>query len=312
MSPSDDPERTDLADAPASPGRGGLRSTRVDGVDVRWAAYGEGREGPPLVLVHGISESHRTWAGIAPRLARARRVIAIDLPLTGGRGEPSHPHTLAWHARLLDGLLERIGVPLADVVGHSYGGGVAQWLLLENRARVRRLALVSSGGFGREVTPWLRLMSVPRVFELLAGPAFALGARVAGSTGTARGAVWREWLRHNGQPGAVTTLHRTVRDVMDLRGQTKGFFDHAHEVEVLPPIRLFWGDRDRIVPVRHGEAAAAALDACELVRFEGVGHFPQREAPRALARALAAFFDADALPPSALRSRTEQLGAMMS
>ena len=53
-----------------------------------------------------------------------------------------------------------------DVVGHSYGGGVAQWPLVKCRPRIRRLALLPSCGLGREVYPLLRIASVPLLLEL--------------------------------------------------------------------------------------------------------------------------------------------------
>jgi pimeloyl-ACP methyl ester carboxylesterase len=57
--------------------------------------------------------------------------------------------------------MDAIGVTHAHVCGHSYGGGVAQWMILDDRARIDRLALVASGGLGREVMLGLRLATFP-------------------------------------------------------------------------------------------------------------------------------------------------------
>lgn len=94
-----------------------------------------------------------------------------DLAGHGYSGRPDAPYTLSWHARILIQWMRKLSMPRAHVAGHSYGGGVAQWMLLEDRKRVRRLALVCSGGLGREVAVGMRLASFP-----LFGPLTRSGA----------------------------------------------------------------------------------------------------------------------------------------
>jgi len=124
-------------------------------------AWGEMGEGPPLVLLHGLLDTHRTWRRAAPHLARTFRVLMPDLPGNGYSGRPDAPYTLTWNAQVVAQWMESIGVDRAHVCGHSYGGGVAQWMVLEQRARVDRLALVSSGGLGRQVAAGMRLAAFP-------------------------------------------------------------------------------------------------------------------------------------------------------
>ena len=61
-----------------------------------------------------------------------------------------------------------------------------------------------------------------------------------------------ELLRLNAAPGTARALARTVRDVVNWRGQTRYFLELAREAPFLPPIQLFWGESDRIIPIRHG------------------------------------------------------------
>src|SRR4029077_1766611 len=139
------------------------RHSQVDlgEVTIHWTEVGQG---PPLLLLHGLNDSHRTWREIWPRL-RGRRVLMLDLPGHGMSNRPDAPYTLDWNAAQVARFIEHLDLRNLDLVGHSYGGGVAQWLLLKSRHRIRRLALLSSGGLGREVYPWLRLASVPFVIE---------------------------------------------------------------------------------------------------------------------------------------------------
>src|SRR5277367_5501594 len=142
--------------------------TRVQGCDLHWVELGQGA---PLVLLHGLCDSHRTWSKVAPLLARHRRVLMLDLAGHGLSERPDASYALEWHARMVGAWLEALGLESVDLVGHSYGGGVALWMmLLEQRARIRRLALVAAGGLGRDVSFALRLASLPIVVERFGQP----------------------------------------------------------------------------------------------------------------------------------------------
>src|SRR5437899_535665 len=184
------------------------------------------------LLLHGLNDSHRTWREIWPRLP-GRRVLMLDLPGHGMSSRPDAPYTLDWNATQVARFIERLDLRTLDVVGHSYGGGVAQWLLLKCRARIRRLALLSSGGLGREVYPWLRIASVPFLIEAFGqrwmGPiaGFAM-AQATTSDARAEIALLASYLA---QPGSARAFSRTVRDVIGWRGQTRNLFDQITEVD---------------------------------------------------------------------------------
>lgn len=91
------------------------------GVSIDYFAAGDGR---PLALVHGITESRRTWDPLlAPLIAAGYRVIAMDLR---GHGASSHvaPYDLATMAGDLGAVLRAEGADDALLVGHSLGGAV--------------------------------------------------------------------------------------------------------------------------------------------------------------------------------------------
>lgn len=279
---------------------------RVDGVDVHWAEVGEGR---PLVLLHGLGDSHRTWAKVAPELARTRRVIAPDLPGHGLSGRPDASYTLEWYAHVIGDWFGALDLGDVDVVGHSFGGGVAQHLLLEHRDRIRRLALVAPGGLGREVGIGLRILAlssaiVERVGQPFMGPVVRLGLAVRPDLFDREEAAWLAW--SSARPGTARALARTVRDVMDYRGQTRQFLDRAHEVAELPALALYWGTRDPMIPFAQAERAGLSLDGVSLTPFE-CGHFPHRERAEAFVHALSGFLDATWIAPPRLRLLTRGL-----
>ena len=258
---------------------------------------------PPLVLFHGLNDCYRTWRRSAPLLARGRRVLIPDLPGHGLSERPDATYELQWYARLMAAWLDVAGVEVCDLAGHSFGGGVAQAMLLECPERIRRLALVASGGLGREVGWLLRLASIPffveRFGQPFMGPCTRLTLRVAGSL---LGEKDIEQLTSiNAQRGSARAFARTVRDVIDWRGQRRTFFQRVSELRRLPPIAVFWGDRDGIIPVAHARAMLASVDGIQATLFEGCGHYPHHQHTEAFASALLRFLDDPTVTPARLR-----------
>jgi pimeloyl-ACP methyl ester carboxylesterase len=256
---------------------------------------------PPVLLLHGLCDSHLTWSRVAPALATRRRVLAIDLPGHGLSGRPDASYALAWNAAVVGAAIDALDLPTIDLVGHSYGGGVAQWLLLTHRARVRRVFLVSPGGLGRGVSPELRLASLGAL-EHVGQPFFGVGTRVglglAGGHFAADETAEIAWMAS--RAGTARAVSRTITDVIGLRGQSRHFLDRAHEVDTLPPMAIAWGDRDRVLPFRDACDATEHLRGVPLFRYEGIGHFPHREAAPRFVRDLETFLDARELEAPAL------------
>lgn len=275
-----------------STGRRRTHVTSVAGTHVSWTEQGAGET---VVLLHGVGDSRRVWRRVAPLLAARYRVVTPDLPGHGESGRPDAPYTLPWFARVVAEWMACIGVRSAHVAGHSFGGGVAQWLLLENRVRVDRLALIAAGGLGREVGFSLRLAAVPFP-ELLCTPSamwlgtalsMLLARRMFGSPSLKE--IGRS-ARLNGVPGTGRAFCRTVRGVINVRGQHMQTRAGIDSVATLPRVALFWGAEDNIIPVDHGRLALELLEDATLDVFPECGHYPQLQDPERLAAGLLAFF----------------------
>ncbi len=285
------------------------RWTKVQGVELHWVERGEGKA---VVLLHGLTDWHGAWTEVAERLAaQGRRVLTPDLPGHGLSGREDVSYALDWNAKVLAAWLDEADVDELDLVGHSYGGGVAQMLLLERAARVRRLALVAPGGLGKEVSLGLRFLSLPSVVEQLGqpfmGPMTHVATSVSGRKGDRQERFELAWA--NARPGSARAMARTVRDVIDVFGQRRHFLDRAHEVPELPPVAVFWGDRDRILPFEQSKAFADRIEGVKLFRLRGAGHYPHLERPDTFVAALSAFLGAPApsrpriVPALALRKQ---------
>ncbi len=117
--------------------------------------------GPPVVLIHGMVNSSVHWEPVALRLAEDHTVIAPDLIGHGDSAAVRGDYSLGAHASSIRDLLAALGVERATIVGHSLGGGIAMQFFYQFPQRTERLALISSGGLGREVSPMLRGAAMP-------------------------------------------------------------------------------------------------------------------------------------------------------
>jgi pimeloyl-ACP methyl ester carboxylesterase len=283
-----------------------LRSSfaTIRGVRVHWAECGPASNKVPLVLLHGISDSHLTWKPVAAALAADRRVLMPDAPGCGLSDRPDASYALRWHAGVLTDWLKTLGLTMVDVVGHSFGGGLAQMLLVQRSLRVRRLGLIASGGLGRRVGILLRIAALPGLVEYFGQPFMAAGTRLAlRGVGPFIAAEDVEALSAmNATSGTARALARTMQDVLSLRGQSRHFFHHVHEMNELPPVTLFWGDRDLVTPIEDALAFLRKVRHVTLHRFNGCGHYVHHEQPELLVQKLLTFLDAPFALPLRVRS----------
>jgi pimeloyl-ACP methyl ester carboxylesterase len=238
-------------------------------------------------------------------LARSRRVLMLDLAGHGLSERPDASYALEWHARVVGAWLEKLGLEGVDLVGHSYGGGVALWMtLLEHCARIRKLALVAAGGLGRDVCIALRLASLPFVVERFGQPFMARGTRLAlSSLGSEYdGDETTRLAAMNATAGTARAFARSVRDVIDWHGQHRHVLDGGSAFAPLPPVALFWGERDPVIPITHATATASLLGGAPLARFPGCGHFPHRQKPADFVQALETFLNAPVAEVAAVRT----------
>ncbi len=261
-----------------------IRTESIHGSTITFAEAGEG---PVLLLVHGIGGNFLNWKPVIGPLARHHTVIAPDLP-GHGKSEAGHgDYSLGSFASILRDLLLSLGHERATVVGHSLGGGVAMQFGYQFPEMVERLVLVSSGGLGPEVSAVLRAAALPGAGSFIQATA-AAGNKVVPPIA---GGLARLGLRPNADVaevmrgyGSLADENRraaflaTARSVIGTRGQRVAAGERLLLAENIP-VLIVWGERDPIIPVRHGEDAHRCLPHSRLEVFEDVGHIPQIEAP---------------------------------
>src|SRR5215218_7166288 len=256
--------------------------------------YRSGGEGPLLVLIHGITSSSATWEPVLPALAEHFTIIAPDLLGHGQSDKPAGDYSLGSHAYLVRDLMLALGHEQGTIVGHSLGGGIAMQAAYQFPELVGRLVLVSSGGLGREVSLFLRAVTLPGaevVLPLIASrPVLDAGSvisRVIGRIGLQAGSDLAEIARgiaSLNEIGARRAFVHTARAVIDAR-------DRRYLAEAVPSL-LVWGEADPIIPAEHGRRAHGLMPGSRLEVFDAAGHFPHVDEPLRFSRVLRDFVNA--------------------
>ena len=252
---------------------------------------------PPLLLCNGIGADLEVLQPFVDALDPGRPVIRFDLPGIGGSPLPTVPYHLVTLPRLLAGLLDRLGHPRADVLGISWGGGLAQQFALTRPGRVRRLVLVATGT-GSVMVPArprvLRHMLTPRRHR---DPGYAMS--IAGEIygGSMRAAPER----------AAQLLHAGGR-----AGPDRGYYYQLlagagwTSLPLLPLLRrptlLLAGDDDPLIPLINGRIMHRLIPGSELAVYPG-GHLDLVAEPHRLAPVIERFLRAPAPADAALAER---------
>jgi pimeloyl-ACP methyl ester carboxylesterase len=271
------------------------RALTVDGDRVVYRVAGKG---PVMLLVHGMAGSSETWRHVMPALAKRFTVLAPDLLGQGQSDKPRGDYSLGAQANTLRDLMDSLRYKRATVVGQSLGGGVAMQLAYQFPERCERLVLVDSGGLGREVTFYLRMLTVPgfeSVFPLFCTPrlrdAGNLVATWLGHAGVrstpASQEIWRSYASL-ADAESRRAFFRSLRDVIDFSGQAVSALSRLYRAAYLPTL-IVWGAQDPFIPVSHAVATHKAIPGSRLEIFDGVGHYPHCEVPERFVAVLVDF-----------------------
>jgi poly(3-hydroxyalkanoate) depolymerase len=121
-----------------------VRSVAVGGQQLRVAVRAGSAGRVPLLLVNGIGASLDLLQPLVDQLDPSLEVIRFDVPGVGGSPPPAMPYRFTGLCRMISQMLTQLGYGEVDVLGISWGGGVAQHFAAFQRARCRRLVLVST------------------------------------------------------------------------------------------------------------------------------------------------------------------------
>ena len=272
-----------------------MSTVRVGELEMAYRIQGEG---PALLMVAGTAYPGGTWyPALLDLLAERHTVITYDHRGTGktaGQAGEFSTRTLAHDAL---GLLAALQVPSAHVLGHSMGGRVAQWMALDEPARVRSLVLAASG-------PGARAGTAGHTLGVPVGT--AAGMVEVGYEGYLRQVQRDTFFTEEFGAARPDVLEWLARAFWEGRPSVRDYFQHVaarqqHNTvdrlaDIHQPALVLVGDRDTHrrgtgSHLEQSEYLAKELPDAELVVLPGVKHGYFWEAPEASAQVVLDWLD---------------------
>lgn len=273
------------------------------GVELDVAVAGDPAN-PPIILLHGFPESHRTWRHQIPVLAKRFFVLAPD---QRGYARSSKPEGVEQYAsaKIIADLLAlagHFGIGRFTLVGHDWGGAVAWGAAITHPERVERLVIINAphpfifqktmfdDADQRNASQYIRAFRNPALEEHIAkiGVEAFFDTTFVGHADPATMAPEKPYyLAQWSEPGALTAMLNWYRATQILVPEKdaplpeRPAFLSAPFPPTQMPVLVIWGMRDTALRPSQIEGLDAVVPDLTLVKVDA-GHFVPWEAPEAV------------------------------
>ena len=236
--------------------------------------------GKPLLLIHGLGGSHRSWDTVLTALAKARDVIALDLPGHGATPAEADSGTFDGLARSLDEWLVAENLEGVDMVGSSMGARLV--LEMARRGRAGAVVALDPGGFwqGWERTFFRTTITASIAVVRAMQPVLpAITKNVAGRIALMLQLSAKPWaldpslvLNELRSFAGTSTFNALVKDLATGPMQEGSAATGA-------PVVIGWGRKDRLCLPKQASRAITAFPDAKMHWFAQSGHFPMWDQP---------------------------------
>jgi pimeloyl-ACP methyl ester carboxylesterase len=254
-------------------------------VTLRVRQQGNG-DGPAVVFIHGYGSRLDVFGGIQEHVSESARTVSLDLRGFGQSERTAGDYGPALHARDIIELLGELSISKCILVGHSYGGGVAMQVAMQRPDLVVGLVLAAPLAMDVQRNSFIRWSQVPGLGEYLF------------STSYRHHAGEKLLLATNDLPADFHV--KTFDDIADNQARegtlyaalatVRGMHYEAEEQRygaLHQPMVLLWGERDRVLSIRHAPRLLEMLPRATLQRLPNAGHLLLWDEPGAVIAAIA-------------------------
>ena len=272
---------------------------------------------PPVILLHGFPESHRTWREIAPRLSDDFYLVMPDQRGFAASDQPQDVEAYKTDILVDDvfALADGLGLQRFALVGHDWGGAIAWPAALRGDPRLTRLVIINAphpvvfqksvieNEDQRAASQYINAFRTPgfeRAIEAMGFRAF-LEKSFSGHVDLAKipEAEKQQYVADWSQPGALTAMlnwYRAAKVIVPRPGVTIPLPDLLLRAfpKVPVPTLVIWGLKDTALLPMQLDGLDRLVDDLAVVRLPNAGHFAPWEAPEDVAAALQPFLAADA------------------
>jgi len=285
------------------------------GVTLNVALAGD-TSNPPVILLHGFPESHRTWREIAPMLSDDFHLIMPDERGFAGSDRPQEIEAYKSGVLVDDifALADALGIGRFALVGHDWGGAIAWTAALKRPGRLTRLAIINAphpvifqkslieSADQRAASQYINAFRAPGFEKMVAAKGFDwfFEKTFSGHVDLARvaEAEKQQYIADWSQPGAFAAMlnwYRAAKLVVPPPGATVPLPDWLLSAfpKVTVPTLVAWAMKDTALLPLQLEGLDQLVDDLTVVRIRDAGHFVPWEAPADVAAALQPFLAAD-------------------
>lgn len=236
-------------------------SVTVDGIRVHYYVQGK-KDGPPIVLVHGLGGHAEDWRNLTPFLRRAGyRIYTPDLPGYGRSQKPADfSYSVQDEANVVVDFMNALGLKQVDLGGHSMGGWIVQLIAYEHPDRITRLMIFDSAGLYERPT-WNTDLFVPTTPMQLD----QLDALLMPHPPQVPAFIANDILRSARENGWI--IHRAMNSMLTGKDTTDSMLP-----ALKMPVLIVWGSDDQITPLSEGEKMYQLMPQSKLEVVKGCGH----------------------------------------
>jgi pimeloyl-ACP methyl ester carboxylesterase len=269
-------------------------------------------DAPPVILLHGFPESHRTWRGLAPLLEDRFRLIMPDQRGFAGSDRPQDLDDYRADKLVDDifALAEALGIERFALVGHDWGGAISWPAALRNDPRLTRLAIINAphpiifqkslidDAEQRAASQYITAFRTPGFekapeatgWEAFFDKSFSGHVDLTAISAEERGEYIAEWSEAGGFK-AMLNWYRASQVVVPPTGIEVPVPGWVLELfpKVKVPTLVIWGMRDKALLPIQLEGLDALVDDLRIARIPDAGHFVPWEKPEAVAAVLKPF-----------------------
>jgi pimeloyl-ACP methyl ester carboxylesterase len=256
-------------------------------------AYSRSGKGEAVVLIHGITTSSFIWRNIIPKLAKEYDVIAVDLLGCGESSTDLHAdYSIKNQAELIVGLLQKLDIKKAHIVGHDIGGGIVQIMAVRYPEYILDIVLINTVGYNYWPVQPITAMRTP-IFRQLAMMSLDMGMlqklikrglyRKENITDEFKSLVWEEM---GDKKRRKSFLHFAKclnnQHLMEIAKEIK---------EIKLPVLIIRGEGDLYLNSIISQKLHQDIQNSSLLKIKTGGHFIQEDEPDIISENLLRFYN---------------------
>ncbi|MGB9980023.1 alpha/beta fold hydrolase [Methanobacterium sp.] len=252
-----------------------MPNIKIDDVNMYYEVHGEGE---PLVLITGLSSDHKTWLPFLPAFTNNYRVLIMD---NRGIGQTEYPDTQFSVDDMADdtaGLMNKLGIEKAHVIGHSLGGRIAQKLVLKYPEKVKSLILCATSASQPKRS---KLMLNTLANEVNNGMSIGALLKIMMAISFTENSFQNVDIINERIDSRAEGLSRDYAKNFARQVQASADYNTVDELnQIKVPTLVLAAEYDFIFPLEFVKELAEGISGSKLIVIEGTGHSLLLEEPK--------------------------------